>query len=52
MAAEQASKIEQIKNNVDDSVPWNISNNHPISDFWEMINYWKEDLVEVAIKQM
>lgn len=30
----------------------NIGNKHPISDFREMMNNWREDLVEKAIKQM
>jgi ATP-dependent DNA helicase 2 subunit 2 len=44
--------MEKLKNKDDDQITKNISLNHPISDFREMINYRKEDLVETAIKQM
>lgn len=36
----------------DDSVPKEVSANHPVSDFKEMIDYRREDLVMRAIKQM
>jgi hypothetical protein len=45
-------RMEKLKNKDDDPVTRNISSNHPISDFREMINYRREDLVEPAIKQM
>ena len=44
--------IQKLKNRDDEPIVKKISNNHPISDFKEMMNYKKEDLVENAIKQM
>ena len=44
--------IQKLKNRDDEPIVKKISMNHPISDFKEMMNYKKEDLVENAVKQL
>jgi len=42
--------IEKLKDVDDEEVTRKVSWNHPVSDFKEMINYRKEDLVLSACK--